>query len=36
VHLIDVVLNTREVKDSAWFQLAQKSIYRDDVSKLGE
>ncbi len=34
--LIDVVLNTREVKESAWFQLAQKSIYRDDVSKLGE
>ena len=34
--LIDVVLNTREVKESAWFKLAQKSIYRDDVSKLGE
>lgn len=34
--LIDGVLNTREVKDGPWFKLAQKSIYRDDVSKLGE
>ena len=32
--LIDLILNTREAKDTPWVKVAKKSIYGDDISRL--